>query len=186
MPCLASELLVPRADVVFRTSLAQYSPNYDQAFDEVHKRLQTNGHATMLDLAGLIGWKHVRNAPWMVQLFVLPPGTAETATAAAFAPGLTDKQRIAALSPLPGYRAGGAFTSVLLTAWAPAVYGVYDKFANAVRPQVVGSECTCEWEDLPTYFEHLRRLGQELSVATGTTWTPREVDMAMFILGGGK
>ena len=186
MPCLANQLLLPGAPAALTASLAKYSTNYEQVFDEVHQRLQSNGHATMIDLAGLIGWKHVQNAPWMHELYVLPSGTVQATTATAFAPELADAQRVAALGGLPGYRSGGAFTSVLLTAWDPSTFGVFDTLANGVRSHVVDAGCGCNWDDLPTYFEHLRRLALELSGATGTPWTPRQEDMTMFILGGGK
>ena len=134
----------------------------------------------------LIGWKHVQNSPWMFRLYDLPPGVVELATEAAFADGLTDAERIQALDPLPGFGAGKAFASVLLAAWDPATYGVFDKFVNETRPSLTRAACTCPWDRLPIYFEHLRQLASELTAVSGSPWTPRQVDMAMFILGGGK
>jgi len=186
MACSAKQLFSQGARASLTAALGKYPAGYDQVLTEVHQRLQDKGHATMLDLAGLVGWKHVQNAPWMYDLYVLAPGTVERATAAAFAPGLADVQRVSALHGIPGFGAGKAFTSVLLTAWDPESFGVFDKLANSVRPKVVVPKCVCVWEDLPTYFEHLRRLAVELSAVVGAQWTPRQVEMAMFILGGGK
>ncbi|HEX3795255.1 MAG TPA: hypothetical protein VHV57_12215 [Acidimicrobiales bacterium] len=163
-------------------SLATYPAEYDEIFWEIHDRLLTQGHATKLDLGGLVFWKHIQNAPWMTDLNGIPDIQVTAASAAAFAPNLTDSQRIAALAPLPGYRAGGAFTSVVLTAWNPDQYGVFDKLVYAHFPTVIDARCACDWTYLPEYFDHLRRLAQELTVPTGVAWTPRRVDMALLML----
>jgi cell division FtsZ-interacting protein ZapD len=186
MICTAKRLLLVRASGRLSTQLGRYSSNYDEVFLAAHQRLQENGYATKFDLAALIGWKHVQNSPWMFRLYDFPSGAVEAATAAAFAPGLSDEQRIDALCGLPGYGRGSAFTSVLLAAWDPTRYGVFDKFVDGIRPTVVTAGCRCRWADLPTYFDHLRRLADELATATGSSWTPRQVDQAMYMLGGGK
>lgn len=182
MPCAASTLLQPGAQVPMVAALARYPANYDEVLDEVHVRLAGNGHATKLDLDALIAWKHVRNAPWMQQLNCIPNNQVITVTGSAFAQP-TDALRVAELKTLPGFGAGGAFTSALFAAWDSAVYGTYDKFVVGARPQVVNPACVCTWAwDLPTYFDHLRRLATELTAAAGTLWTARNVDMAMYEL----
>jgi hypothetical protein len=186
MNCAGQTLLLARSRTSLVTALGRYSSNYDEVLIEIHRRLRRNGHATKFDLAGLIGWKHVQNASWMSKLYDLAPGVVEAATAAAFRPRLTDVQRIAALGGLPGYGAGRAFTSVLLTAWDPTSFGVFDKFVDETRSKITSARCRCRWDDLPTYFDHMRQLAVELSTTTGRPWTPREVDKAMYILGGGK
>jgi hypothetical protein len=154
-----------------------YSPVYDEVLQEVHARLSTSGYATKLDLAALIAWKHVRNAPWMAQVLDLSPLTIQSRTQAAFENGLTDQERLDALSYIPGFGGGGAFTSVLLTAWRPSRYGVYDEnAATGGWPQVVSPKCVCDRSNLVVYFDHLRQMATEL----GSTWTPRDVDIALF------
>jgi hypothetical protein len=172
----ASVLLVPGAKQRMQAALDRYPARYDEALDEVHERLSRAGHATKLDLAALIGWKHVRNAPWMRQVLDLPAETITTTTTAAFASGKTDEQRISALRPIPGFGHGGAFTSVLLTAWRPDAFGVFDRIASKRGwSKVVSPSCDCPRSDLPTYFNHLRQMASEL----GVSWTPRKVDMAL-------
>jgi len=178
-------LLRPEAPRALSESLARYPPHYDDVFQEVHLRLASAGFATKLDLAALIGWKHVRNAPWMTSLLVIPQQDIERATHRAFQAGLSDADRIAALAPLPGYGGGGAFSSVLLTAWDSRRFGVFDRLACDRRCAVVAEACTCEWADLPTYWAHLRILSGELAAtpaAGSVDWTPRRVEMALMNL----
>lgn len=181
----ASSLLRPGAGELLRSSHATYPQQYDDVFDEVHLRLESRGSATKLDLAALIAWKHVRNARWMSELLKISSAAVEAATAEAFAPNLSDDRRIAALKPLPGFGRGGAFTSVLLTAWNPTEFGVYDKLVNSKRHAAVTDACICDWSALPTYWAHLRALGQEMTAdyAHGNrTWTPRMVEMGLMNL----
>jgi len=167
------------------TALDAYPRNYDDVLVDVHERIAESGRATKLDLAALITWKHVQNAPWMVDLLELPGAVIEGATRNAFTTDIDDQQRIHSLAALPGFGSGGAFTSVLFAAWDPKMYGVYDKLVMANRPQVVNQHCTCNWENLPTYWCHLREISAELQTAlpmSEAPWTPRKVDMAMWKL----
>ena len=75
------------------------------------------------------------------------------------------------------------FTSVLLGAWDPTQFGVFDENAGIAKwPRVVTPACTCDRRRLPTYFDHLRQIAGEASTATGAAWTPRQVDMALLNL----
>lgn len=180
----AEHFLRPDAHRELLRACDDYPAHYDDVLDDVHERLHSNGHASKLDLAALIGWKHVNNAKWMQTMLLLPPDTVEAATAAAFEPGLTDGERIAALASIPGYGRGGAFTSVLLTAWDPAQFGVYDRRAASTGwSRAVTDACSCPRHHLPIWFEHLRQLAEELSALEGmVAWTARSVDMALFNL----
>lgn len=179
MPCAATSLLQPTAVGTLRNFRGQYASHYDDVFYEVHERLQAAGSATKLDLAALIAWKHVQNAPWMQTLLNVPGSRVSAVTSTAFAES-SDDRRIRALRPLPGFGSGGAYTSVLLAAWEPDAYGVLDKGALTIYPRVVVSACACDWSDLVTYFDHLRRVAEEMAAGTGDSWRPRDVDMALF------
>jgi hypothetical protein len=162
------------------SAFREYPSLYDQVLEEVHARLNAVGYATKLDLAGLIAWKHVRNAPWMRDLLKLPPLAVQQRTSQAFAPNKTDRERIEALQSIPGFGSGNAFTSVLLAAWHPAEFGVYDTAASGGGwEKVVNSACHCPRADLVVYFDHLRQMAKELS----SGWTARDVDMALYVLG---
>lgn len=182
--CEASPLLLPGADATLRRHLLRYDQTYDQSFWEVHVRLNSHGAATKADLSALIFWKHIQNARWMVRLLTTPDTEVRAATANAFLPDLSDAQRLDALSGLPGFRSRMAMSTVILAAFDPTRFGVYDKLAHSVWSDVASSECSCTFEQMPEYFEHLRMASQELSEG-GEVWTPRMVDMALFKLGGG-
>lgn len=177
-----SPLLRPGAAADLHRAFDRYPDHYDDVFNDVHDRLVRRGAATKLDLAALIAWKHVRNAPWMKALLKTPEGVVEAATCAAFSPGITDEDRVTALDPLAGFGGGGAFTSVLLAAWDPTAFGVFDRLANANRSIVVSETCICDWSALPVYWAHLRTIAQELGTDAGGTWTPRTVEMALMNL----
>ena len=185
MPCNAPKLLNTGSVTSLAVHYLRYDPVYDEVFNEVHRRLKANGFASKLDLGALVFWKHVRNAPWMRTLNLLPETRVRAATTAAFAPGLTDAGRIAALNPLQGFRAGGAFTSVLLTAWNPNEYGVFDELAHGAIARYFDARCTCDLTDLPAYFDHLRTAATEISTCKSSLWTPKMVDMALYKAGGG-
>jgi cell division FtsZ-interacting protein ZapD len=179
--CEAKILLIPGAEPALTAAYVSYPLVCDEVLSEVRSRLVAHGAATKVDLAALVFWKHINNARWMADLLNVPDTTVRAATAAAFAPIMTDQERVLALAPLKGFGAGGAITSILFAAWDPQRFGVYDRLALAARERVVSDDCTCDWDYLPTYWEHLRRLAGELSVAGGT-WSPRMVDMALFKL----
>lgn len=156
-----------------------YPKLYDQVLEEVHARLNSVGYATKLDLAALIAWKHVQNSPWMQELLKCAPLGVQQRTQAAFASNKTDRERIDALDGVPGFGSGVAFTSVLFAAWRPSEYGVYDSRASGDGwDRIVNSACQCDRADLIVYFDHLRQMATEL----GHGWTPRDVDMALYML----
>lgn len=177
--CEAPTLLAPGADAVLSKSYLSYPHLSDEVFSEVRSRLVTHAAATKLDLAALVFWKHINNAPWMTQLLKIPDTAVRAATAGAFAPGLSDEERVVALGPLPGFGGGRAIASTLLAAWDPERYGVYDRLALAAKAKWIDARCVCDWENLPTYWSHLRRMAAELS-SNGASWSPRMVDMALF------
>lgn len=182
MPCAAAPLLQPGADLILASYREKYPSYYDEVFDCIRRRVRKNGYASKLDLDALIAWKHVRTARWMRDLNCMTEATVRATTANAFAQS-TDRQRVAALKLLKGFGKGGAFTSALLAAWDPNRYGVYDRFALAARTSAVSATCSCSWETLDTYEEHLRQIANELTRQTQTPWTPRHVDMGLYSIG---
>ncbi len=98
----------------------------------------------------------------MHDVLSLPDSRVREATAATLAPGLSDRERVEALAPLQGFGSGGAFTSVLLTAWDPSEFGVFDDRVTISREQVVVPGCACNWDELPVYWDHLRRIAAEM------------------------
>lgn len=181
MAC-ASPLLTDWSAEKLQQGYSRYPQHYDDVFNDVNSHLAENNFAAKLDLAALVAWKHVRNAPWMRALLNQPEEEVRAATSAAMSRGLNDGQRIAALGPIPGFGNGGAFTSVLLSAWDPSQFSVYDRFVDRNRCLIVTNACKCDWSSLPTYWDHIRLIGHEMRESTGRVWTPRQVDMAIFNL----
>lgn len=184
MACLASPLLRPGMDQILLSHLVLYESRYDEVFNAVHARITEQGAATKTDLAALIFWKHINNSPWMTSLNAKSDAEVRAATAEAFKPGLTDRERLDALAGLPGCGVGQAVSSVILAAFDPTEYGVYDQLALGVLPTVVDPACQCDRTETVVYFEHLRLIASELN-SSGGSWTPRMVDLALFKLGGG-
>ncbi len=179
LTCNAPTLLTPDMEAVLSAAYLSYPQVADELFSAVHSRLVMHGSATKLDLAALVFWKHINNAPWMTQLLRVPDTMVRAVTAEALAAGLADEERVMALRPLPGFGGGHAIASTLFAAWDPHVYDVYDRLALAARKTHLSGGCQCDWEHLPTYWAHLRRVALELS-SSGASWTPRMVDMALF------
>lgn len=178
----------PNADLLRLVSARKkYSPTYDEAFDEVRRRIATANSATKLDLAALACWKRIRcDTPWVQKLHELPQAQVTGSTQEAFANGLTPADRVAALRIGLKHGMGGAFSlgSALLTAWNPVEYAVTDRRARAslailLRP--LG--CSCDFGSYPTYLNHVVDLRDELrGVFPAATVTARDVDQALFHL----
>jgi hypothetical protein len=199
----ANPLLKPGARPALAAAFNRYPQLYDQLLDEVHSRLNSAGYATKLDLAALATWKHVHNARWLRTMLKLPSLEIQQKTQSAFASNKSDRERIDALKGIPGFGSGGAFTSVLLSAWQPAKFGVYDSRASRIGwDKVVSATCRCSRKDLVVYFFHLRQMAWELASdwsmhperllgpdwtppsnwVPGTDWMPRDVDKALYVL----
>jgi hypothetical protein len=178
--CGAVTLLKPGAAATLATDFLKYPPAYDETLFEVRARLVAHGAATKMDLAALICWKYAQRSPWMQDFQNVQNTVVRSATAAAMAPLLSDQARIQALAPLPAFSRGRAVASAFFTAWDPLQFGVQDNRALRKRSMVISPACACSWEKLPSYWAHLRELAAELT-SNGTAWTPRMVDMALYV-----
>src|SRR5436305_4783292 len=92
--CDSGSLLLRDAKKTLAEGYMRYPLIADEPFEEVHARLVAHGAATKLDLAALVSWKHVQNAEWMTRLWNVPNTDVRAITAAAFAPGLSDAERV--------------------------------------------------------------------------------------------
>jgi hypothetical protein len=183
MVCLASPLLRPGMDQILLSHLVLYESRYDEVFNAVHTRITEQGAATKTDLAALIFWKHINNSPWMTSLNAKSDAAVRAATAEAFKPGLTDRERLDVLAGLPGCGVGQAVSSVILAAFTQRSTASTTN-SHWGLPTVVDPACQCERTETVVYFEHLRLIASELN-SSGGSWTPRMVDVALFKLGGG-
>lgn len=89
-----------------------------------------------------------------------------------------------ALSTLPGFKSGDAFASALLLATAPNRMAVYDSRAQRGLKKV-NLKLTPARGRYGRYMELVEAL-QETAHHYGHAWTARDVDLALYSLGGRK
>lgn len=171
----------------FVAALSSYDLTYDETFFEIHDRIARCGSAGKLDVAGLGAWKRSAQNKWLKPLMETPEAAVRSITTAAFASGLTDRQRVAQLRQLAGARTGDfAIGSAVLTAWDPDDYGVTDVHARQALHDLFDN-CTCDLKDYDgAYLPAARALRDVLNGcgSAGTGWTARKVDMALFKMDG--
>lgn len=185
-PDILERLAAARAD--YRAGL---SPHYDEVLYETAGRIADAGSIGKTDIGALLFWKRLRaDTPWVRQLMAMPDADVRAATArvvaavrdasvevpAAAAAGRT------ALTALPGFTTGDAFASALLLAAAPDRMAVYDRRVQKAL-DMLGIELTARRGRYGRYMGIVEDLRTELS-QDGEPWTARDVDVALFWLGG--
>jgi len=185
MSCQVLVALTAQDETALLTNLGNYPPHADDAFEEVSTRIATHGFATKLDIGGLAAWKRLRcDTKWARRLQLLPQATVQTATAAAFASGLTAAQRGERLRKGLTHGMGGTFAlgSAILTAWNPAEFAITDrraraKFSGLLKP--LG--CGCNLGRDAVYLEHVVALRDRLNTnQPPRRFSTRDVDKALF------
>lgn len=166
------------------------SSHYDDVFREVQRRISTAGSAGKADIAILSFWKRLRaDTPWVIKLLELPEAKVRKVTARAVVAARRGDVIKAAgdarevLRELPGFRQGTALASALLTAAAPTRLAVYDKRARGGLWKVE-LELT---DRAPLFYARYMALIQQCrkeGAEVGNRWSARDVDLALWILGG--
>lgn len=185
-PAILERLTTARADYH-----AGVSPYYDEVLHETATRIAGVGSIGKTDIGALLFWKRLRaDTPWVRQLMVMPDTDVREATArvvaavrdtsvevpAAAAAGRT------ALTALPGFTTGDAFASALLLAAAPDRMAVYDRRVQKAL-DMLGIELTARRGRYGRYMGIVEDLRDGL-LQRGELWAARDVDMALFWLGG--
>ena len=135
-------------------------------------------------------WKRLRvDTPWVTKLLQWPEADVRKVTGRAVVTACRGDVVKAAgdaremLRELPGFGQGTALASALLTAAAPARLAVYDKRARSGL-QMVELELT---EDAPRFYARYMTLIEQCRAEgadVGNRWSARDVDLALWILGG--
>ncbi|MGX1163502.1 hypothetical protein FBY31_4374 [Arthrobacter sp. SLBN-100] len=171
--------------------IAATSPAYDQVLTDVADRIQATGSIGKADIGALLFWKRLRaDTRWVPRLMTLeePEVRAVTTNAVkAVTDGSLTVPEAAyagrgALTPLPGFRTGDALASALLLAAAPERMAVYDRRARAGL-MTLGRTLSAAPGRYGRYMalvEELRLLAQR----NGHVWSARNVDVALYCLGG--
>ncbi|MCT9868350.1 hypothetical protein [Paenarthrobacter aurescens] len=171
--------------------IAESSPVYDEVLVEVAGRIEKSGSVGKADIGAMVLWKRVRaDTRWVGELMAIPEmnvrAVTEKAVAAVNSEAVTTPQAASdgrrALATLPGLKTGDAFASALLLASAPHRMAVYDR-----RAQTGLKELGLTLSSKPGRYRRYMALVEELCLTAkhhGHTWIARDVDVALYKLGG--
>lgn len=174
--------------------MAATSPAYDEVLNEVADRIQAIGSIGKADIGALLFWKRLRaNTPWVPQLMTKTDQevgeVTENAVTAVNEGSLSVPDAASAgrdwLKPLPGFKTGDAFASALLLAAAPKRMAVYDRRARAglkILDCPLSAAPRGRYGRYMALVEGLRLLAER----NGHVWSARDVDVALYWLGGPK
>jgi hypothetical protein len=195
MPARSFQVLNPEAWEKLRASHAAYqvgtSPVYDEVLAEVADRIRMTGAIGKADIGALLFWKRLRaDTTWVRDLMTKPEQDVRAVTAKAVAaannPMLTVPEAASAgrreLAVLPGFKTGDALASALLLAAAPGRMAVYDDRAGAGL-KALGLSLTAARGRYGRYMELVEDLRSTANLH-GHAWSARDVDTALFWLGG--
>jgi hypothetical protein len=165
------------------------SPYYDEVFREVQRRISDAGSVGKSDIAVLTFWKRLRaDTRWVPALLERPDHEVREITGPAVLAARTGDVTQAAgraremLRPLPGFKQGTALASAVLAAAAPTRLAVFDKRAHSALGQV-GLELP---GNAPGFYAHYTSLIEQCrteAAGAGLTWSARDVDLALYMLG---
>jgi hypothetical protein len=170
---------------------AEVAPSYDELLHEVVGRVTRTGSLGKLDIGGLVLWKRLQaNTPWVTRLHGWSEQDVRAVTATAVLAVRDDRMSVsdaaaagrAALTPLPGFDRGDALASAVLTAAAPDRMAVYDLRAQTALERLGYTVSSARGR----YGRYMKLVQVLTSVANndGLGWRPRDVDVALFWLGG--
>jgi hypothetical protein len=165
---------------------------YDEVLNEAIARAADVGSLGKYDIGALVFWKRLRaNTPWVTALLSRPDSDVRAVTAAAIIavrdPSLTSSEaartgRLALMS-LPGFRNGDAVASAVLVAAAPDRMAIYDSRAHAAL-NALGVTLGRNPGLYGRYIDEVEELRRSVKAEAGLDWTARQVDLALFWLGG--
>jgi hypothetical protein len=166
------------------------SPNYDDVFREVQQRISATGSAGKADIAMLSFWKRLRaDTRWVPRLLRMPDCEVREVTGPAVATARRGDTITAAgdaremLRSLPGFGLGTALASALLTAASPTRLAVYDERARKGLQKIELGLADKPPLFYARYMQLIERCRAE-AAGEGHRWSAREVDLALYILGG--
>ncbi|MER5738909.1 hypothetical protein ABT117_24945 [Streptomyces sp. NPDC002262] len=170
---------------------AATSPNYDEVLWEVSQRAEVSGSLGKADIGALLVWKRLSaRTRWAAALMALPDTQVRAATSKAWDAvrdtslprGMAAQAGRAALVSLPGFRHGDALASAVLTAEAPLRMAVYDSRAQRALENL-GITLTDESGRYGRYMTIIDEI-LERRQPSEQDWTARDIDIALFWIGG--
>lgn len=174
------------ADYISNTALA-----YDEVLHSVADRIRAEGSIGKSDIGALLFWKRLRaDAVWVRELMTWTDSDVREVTKLAVAAvndtSMSVPEAASAgrrtLSPLPGFTTGDALASALLLAAAPHRMAVYDQRAQTGLEHLglKLSRAAGRYGRYMGLVEILRTTAKQ----HGQSWSARDVDVALYWLGG--
>lgn len=167
---------------------------YDEVFDQVASRIAEAGSAGKADIGALLFWKRLRaDTRWAAELHQVTDSDVRAITARAVRAARDDALTIpeaasearGALTGLPGFTTGDALASALIAAAAPERMAVYDRRAHAALRRLLGRDIGHQRGRYRRYMTEIVGVLDAVRVHN-PGWTARDVDLALFWLGGAK
>jgi hypothetical protein len=164
---------------------------YDEVLVEIAARVSSAGSIGKSDIGALLLWKRLRaDTRWVRQLLSMPDvevrsitaravdAVSDTSTSVPMAAQLGRRL----LSSLPGFMTGDALASAVLVAAAPNRMAVYDRRAQRAL-ELLGLTLTSSPGRYGRYMQMIEDL-LDLAHRTQPRWIARDVDLALYWLGG--
>ncbi|WP_442545249.1 hypothetical protein ACSBOX_06110 [Arthrobacter sp. KN11-1C] len=170
---------------------AATSPAYDEVLHEVALRIRATGSIGKADIGALLFWKRLRaDTTWVRGLMTMTDQEIREVTKKAVSAVSDDSLPVpaaaasgrSALSPLPGFVRGDALASALLLAAAPERMAVYDRRAQTGL-EILGHTLSPAPGRYSRYMDLVERL-RSMANRHGNNWSARDVDVALYWLGG--
>lgn len=170
---------------------AEASTSYDEVLAEISDRIQSTQSIGKSDIGALLIWKRLRaDTPWAKKLMNMPETKVRAATGKAYYavndPSLSVPKAASTgrskLSVLPGFGTGDALASALLLAAAPDRMAIYDRRAQSGL-EALGLSLSSSRGRYGRYMEIVENL-RILAHQNGQPWIARDIDLALYWLGG--
>lgn len=164
---------------------------YDEVVAEVAERASQNGSLGKADIGALVAWKRLNaSTRWMRDFMSVADRDVRDATTKARQAALDTESDTpsaasharSALTPVPGFKRGDALASAVIYALAPDRMAVYDRRAQ-LGLESIGLALTARPGRYGRYMALVEQVMREVE-QHGTSISPREVDLALFTLGG--
>lgn len=171
----------------------QMLETYDEVLREVATRIETLKTVGKSDIGALLFWKRLRaDTRWVRELMTVPDAhvretTAQTVVAArdgGLPLATAAREARVTLNDLPGFGMGDALASAVIFACAPERMAVYDRRAHRGMQKLIGVDVGNEAGRYGRYMSRIAELVEVVNAsAVGQRWIPRDVDLALFMIG---
>ena len=184
------------ADALLKHRQYPSSAIYDETLDVVVERVAEAGCLTKADIGSLVLWKRISaQTTWAGTLGATPDSEVRAVTARAYALANASNLSIPeagqqarwVLNDLPGMKptSEGALASAVLVACAPKRMAVWDRRVKVtLASPVIDLPVSAGQRYYGRYLQAAVELASEMEARLGSPVAPRDVDLALWVLGG--